>query len=87
MCMQTRTHPAACLYPLVHIVGEGLAAHVAARPLSGVQVPVLQHDFALADDHQGTTAYLCALEDVILHSLQGATYKRCTWVEVGKPES
>lgn len=54
---------------LVHIVGEGAAGGEAAGPLGHVQAAVLQHDLALADDHQGSPAQLHAFKDVILRSL------------------
>lgn len=63
------THPAARLYPLVHVIGERLAADVAPTALSGVKIAVLQHDLALADDHHRTSTHLSALKDVILYSL------------------
>lgn len=66
----SRTHPAASLYPLVDVVGEGFAGHEASRALGGVEVPFLQDDLALADDHQRTAAHLRALKDVVLHSLR-----------------
>lgn len=64
------THPAASLYPLVHLVWEGFAADVAPTTLRGVKAAVLQHNLTLADYHQGTSTHFCALKDVILHSLQ-----------------
>lgn len=70
-----RTHPAASLYPLVHLVGEGFAADVAAAALSGVKAAFLQHDLALADHHQWSSTHLRALKDVILHSLEEKVYE------------
>lgn len=63
-------YPAASLYPLVDEVGERFPGHKASRPLSGVEGPLLQHDLALADDHQGASAHFRPLKDVVLHSLQ-----------------
>ena len=67
--MTLSSYPAASLYPLVHVVGEGLAGHEASGALGGVEVPLLQDDPALADHHQGSAPHLHALKDVILHSL------------------
>lgn len=64
-----RTYPAASLYPLVHVIGEGFAGDVAAAALGGVKVAFLQDNLALADHHRGTTAHLGALEDVVFYSL------------------
>lgn len=64
-----RTYPAASLYPLVHVISEGLAGDVAATALSGVKGAVLQDDLALADDHCGTPTDLSALKDVVFNSL------------------
>lgn len=64
-----RTHPAAGLYPLVDVVGEGFAADVATTALRGVKAALLQHNLALADHHHRTPAHFCALKDVVLHCL------------------
>ena len=63
-------YPAASPYPLVDVVGEGLPAHEAAAPLSGVEVPLLQDHLTLADHHQGRATHLHALKYVILHILE-----------------
>lgn len=55
---------------LVHIVREGAAGGEAAGPLGHVQAAILQHDFALADDYQGSPTQLHAFKDVILRSLE-----------------
>lgn len=55
---------------LVDVVRERAAGDEAACPLGHVQVAVLQHDLALADDHQRGPAQLQSLEDVILRSLE-----------------
>jgi len=67
-------HPAAGFDPLVHVVGERLPGHEAPRALGGVDGPFLQHDLALADDHQGAAAHLRALKDVVLHVLGGERF-------------
>lgn len=64
-----RTHPAASLYSLVHVIRERFAADVAPRAFGGVKAAVLQHNLTLADHHQWPTSHFCALKDVILHSL------------------
>lgn len=64
-----KTHPAASLYPLVHVIGEGFTADVASTALHGVKGTVFQHYLALADHHQRTSSNLSPLKDVILHSL------------------
>ncbi|KAJ8408780.1 hypothetical protein AAFF_G00245980 [Aldrovandia affinis] len=51
-------------------VGEGGAGDEPPCPGGGVQVPVLQDDLALTDDHQGGAAELHALEHVVFGSLQ-----------------
>lgn len=52
------------------MVGEGFAVDVATAALRGVKVALLQHDLALADHHYRTSTHFCALEDVVLHSLE-----------------
>lgn len=64
-----RTYPAASLYPLVHVIGKGLAGDIATTALGGVKVAVLQDNLALADHHCGTPTDLCALKDVVFYSL------------------
>lgn len=68
--VQESSYPAASFYPLVDEVGERFPGHVASRPLGGVEGPLLQDDLALADDYKRPSAHLCALEDVVLHSLR-----------------
>lgn len=63
------THPAASLYPLVHMIREGFTVDVAPAALHGVKAALLQHDLALADHHHRTSAHFSALKDVILYSL------------------
>lgn len=70
---------------LVHIVGEGAAGGEAAGPLGHVQAAILQHDLALADDHQGSPAQLHAFKDVILRSLgTGAGAQPWVWAWEGE---
>lgn len=64
------THPAPCFDSLVHKVREGFPGDVPPRALRDVQIPILQHDLALADHHQGRPTALHALEDVVLQRLQ-----------------
>lgn len=64
-----RTYPAASLYPLVHVIGKGLAGDVAAAALGGVKAAVLQDDLALADHYCRTPTDLGALKDVVFYSL------------------
>ena len=64
------THLAAGPYPLVHVVDEGLADHVASGPGGGVEVALVQDDLPLADHHQGPPAHLHPLQDVVLHRLR-----------------
>lgn len=68
-----KTHPAASLYPLVHVIWEGLTSDVAPTALHGVKGTIFQHNLALADHHQRTSTHLCPLKDVILNSLGGRT--------------
>lgn len=63
-------YPAAGLYPLVDVVWEGFTSDVASRALSGVEVPVLQDDLALADHHQRSSTHLSPFKDVVLHRLR-----------------
>lgn len=51
------------------MVREGFTVDVAPAALCGVKAALLQHDLALADYHHWTTTHLCALKDVIFHSL------------------
>lgn len=62
-------YPAASFYPLVDVVRERFASHIAPRALGGMEVPFLQDDLALADHHQRPATHLCAFKDVVLHSL------------------
>lgn len=75
----TYTHPAASLYPLVHMIWERLTADVAPTSLHGVKGTIFQHNLALADHHQRTATHLCPLKDVVLNSLGGRTSFMRQW--------
>lgn len=64
------THPAPGFDALVNEVREGFPGDVPPRALGDVEIPILQHDLALADHHQGRPTALHALEDIVLQRLQ-----------------
>ena len=58
-----------CFNALIDIVRERAAGDEAASPLGHVQVAIFQHDFALADNHQGYPTQLHPFKDVVFGNL------------------
>lgn len=67
---QRHSHPASGLDSLVDKVRIGFSGHEAAGPLCHIEVPVLQNDPALTDDHHRETSALHSLKDIHLHGLR-----------------
>lgn len=63
-------YPAASFYPLIDEVGKSFPGNKTSRPLSDMEGALLQHNLALADDYQRTSAHFRTFKDVVLHSLQ-----------------
>lgn len=74
------SQPAASLYPLVNVVGEGFSRDEASTALTDVECSFFQDNLTLTDDHQRTPAHFCALEDVVLHSLYRAAERMIVWM-------
>lgn len=70
MFIYRRAYPAAGLYPLIDVIGEGFTGDVSSRALSGMKGPFLQYDLPLADDDQRSSTHFNPLKDVILHRLR-----------------
>ncbi|TAQ97873.1 hypothetical protein BV221_15545, partial [Lactiplantibacillus plantarum] len=60
------SQPAPCFDALVNEVREGFPGDIPPRALSYVEIPVLQHDLPLADNHQGRPTALHAFKDIVL---------------------
>lgn len=64
------THPAPCFDALVNEVREWFPGDIPSRPLGDMEIPVLQHDLPLADNHQGRPTALHAFKDIVLQRLE-----------------
>jgi len=64
------THPAPGFDALVNEVRERFPGDIPSRSLGDVEIPILQYDLPLADNHQGRAAALHAFKDVVLHRLE-----------------
>ncbi len=73
------SHPASGLDSLVDKVRIGFSGDEAAWPLGHIEVPVLQNDPALTDDHHRETPALHSLKDVHLHGLRRHTGQNKVW--------
>lgn len=70
------THPAPRFDALVNEVREGFPGDIPSGSLGDVEIPVLQHDLALADHHQRRPTALHALKDIVLQRLRQTRRQR-----------
>lgn len=80
------THPAPCFDALVNEVREWFPGDIPPRPLRYVEIPILQHDFPLADNHQGRPTTLHAFKDVVLQRLKQTKRQREANIHASKAQ-
>lgn len=71
-----RAHPAPRFDALVNEVRERFPGDIPARSLGDVEIPILQHDLPLADNHQGRPTALHAFKDIVLQRLEQTKRQR-----------
>lgn len=72
----TSTHPAPCFDALVNEVRERFPGDIPPGALGYVEIPILQHDLPLADNHQGRPTALHAFKDIVLQRLEQTKRQR-----------
>lgn len=70
------THPAPCFDALVNEVRERFPGDIPPGSLGDMEIPILQHDLPLADNHQGRPTALHAFEDIVLQRLEQTKRRR-----------